>query len=58
MRKIINSIALFTNGSYTVQDLHSMTVPQIEEIQQLMREKAEFEKQAVNKARGRNTKTY
>ena len=58
LRKIINSIALFTNGSYTVQDLHSMTLPQIEEIQQLMKEKSEAEKQAIDKARGRNTKKY
>jgi hypothetical protein len=35
-----------------------MTLPQIEEIQQLMKEKSEAEKQAIDKARGRNTKKY
>ena len=39
-----------------IQDLYNMTIPQIEEIQQLMKEKSEAEKQAIDKARGRNTR--
>tara|TARA_B100000579_G_C22535531_1_gene712797 strand:- start:225 stop:401 length:177 start_codon:yes stop_codon:yes gene_type:complete len=58
LRKIANSIALFGRGSYMIQDLYNMTIPQITEIQDVMTEQAEAEKQAIDKARGRNTKKY
>lgn len=58
IRKVINQIALYSNGSYTVQDLHNMTMEQVKEIQECMQEKGELEKQAREQSNGTNRKTF
>jgi hypothetical protein len=57
-RTIVNQLALYSNGSYTVQDMYNMTFPQLEEIQDVMKQKIEAEKQAYETARGTNRKTF
>ena len=51
-------MALYSNGSYTVQDLHNMTMQQVKEIQECMQEKVELEKQAREQSKGTNRKTF
>lgn len=57
-RSLINQIALYSQGSYTVQDMYNMTVLQLEDIKEEMLNKAESEKQAIEKSRGTNRKTF
>ncbi len=57
-RSLINQIALYSQGSYTVQDMYNMTVLQLEDIKEEMLNKAETEKQAIEKSRGTNRKTF
>ncbi len=57
-RSLINQIALYSQGSYTVQDMYNMTVLQLEDIKEEMLNKAENEKQAIEKSRGTNRKTF
>ena len=58
VRKAINQIALYSNGSYTIQDMYNMPIPYIEEIKDEMSDKVEQEKQAMEKAKGTNRKTF
>ena len=56
-RSLINQIALYSQGSYTVQDMYNMTVWQLEDIKNEMFKKADEEKQASERSRGTNRKT-
>ena len=58
LRQVINQVALYSNGSYTIQDMYNMTIPHVEEIKDEMIDKVDKEKQAMEKARGTNRKTY
>lgn len=51
IRKTINQVALFSNGSYTLQDMYNMPMYFLEEIKETMIEKAETEKQNMQKGR-------
>lgn len=57
-RSSINQIALYSQGSYTVQDMYNMTVLQLEDIKDEMIKKADDEKKAIEKSRGTNRKTF
>ena len=57
-RQIINQIALYSQGSYTVQDMYNMTMPMIEEIRDEIMDKSRLEKERLEQARGTNRKTY
>lgn len=57
-RSLINQIALYSQGSYTVQDMYNMTVLQLEDIKNEMFKKADEEKQAIERSRGTNRKTF
>ena len=51
IRKTINQIALFSNGSYTIQDMYNMPMYFLEEIKETMIDKAEAEKQHLSKGK-------
>ena len=57
-RQVINQIALYSQGSYTVQDMYNMTMPMIEEIRDEIMDKSRLEKERLEQARGTNLKTY
>lgn len=49
---------MYSQGSYTVQDMYNMTVLQLEDIKNEMFKKADEEKKAIEKSRGTNRKTF
>lgn len=55
---MVNQLALYSQGSYTVQDMYNMTLPHLEEIKDEMNTKVEKEKQAYETASGKNRKTF
>jgi hypothetical protein len=57
-RTMINTIALYSNGSYDVRDMWNMTLPHIEEIQDVIVDKNKKESDATKAASGRTTKTF
>lgn len=58
MRQSINDIALYSNGSYTVQDMYNMTQPQVSELLEAMNTKQDKEKEAIERAQGKNKTVY
>ena len=54
IRNSINDISLYSNGSYTVQDMWNMTQPMINELMESMNRKMDKEKEAYEKAKGTN----
>lgn len=58
MRQSINDIALYSNGSYTVQDMYNMTQPQVSELLEAMNTKQDKEKEAMERAQGKSKTVY
>lgn len=58
MRQSINDIALYSNGSYTVQDMYNMTQPMVSELLEAMNTKQDKEKEAMERAQGKNKTVY
>ena len=58
MRQSINDIALYSNGSYTVQDMYNMTQPMVSELLEAMNTKQDKEKEAIERAQGKNKTVY
>ena len=58
IRKIINDIALYSNGSYSVRDMWLMPQSLIDEIQSTMIEKVEREKESMERAKGKNKQVF
>ena len=54
MRQTIHDISLYSNGSYTVQDMYNMTQPMVNELLDAMNRKMDKEKEAYEKVKGKN----
>ena len=58
MRQSINDISLYSNGSYTVQDMYNMTQPMVNELLDAMNRKQDKEKEAMERAQGKSKTVY
>jgi hypothetical protein len=55
---MINDIALFSGGSYTVNDMWSMPINYVLELQEAIIEKADKEKEAIERANNKNKQVF
>lgn len=58
LRQSINDISLYSNGSYTVQDMYNMTQPMVNELLEAMNRKMDKEKEAYEKVQGKNKTVF
>lgn len=58
MRSQVNSIVIYSQGSFTLQELYKMPMHYVREIEEALIEKNEKEKQALDQAKGKNRQTF
>lgn len=57
-RKYLLDIALYTNGAFSVSEMQKFPVYYINEIFESITEKNEKEKEAINKSKSANRRTF